>query len=216
MNLPVLGLTGFAGAGKDTVFDRLVELGGSRFVRLSVAEPLKESVAARWGVDIHTLEQIKRDGVVELRSGSVVVARMSLRQYLQNDGTQGHRGVFGEDFWLDTPNTWVERAETMLLNASRDNLVVVNTSVRFENEARRIIEMGGQVWRVDGPQDTGAGGHESEERLPDELIAHVIDNTVRVAYRGEGQALAGRFVPVVDFSHLDDQIATLLHGGTLA
>lgn len=201
-----LGLTGPAGAGKDTVYERLRELGGERFVRLSVADPLKESVAALFGIDLDTLDRLKRGQNVEV----CVVdhdeyidldtprehARLFMREFLQRYGTEAHRDVFGEDFWLDE---WQRRGQAIRLE--RPDAVVVNTSVRFPNEAERILVLGGEVWDVVGPQDYGAAGHESETPLPRDLITHVIDNETRSLY-ASGEP---------DFTYLDDQIATLLH-----
>jgi hypothetical protein len=227
MTIPYLGLSGFAGAGKDTVFERLREL-DTRFVRLSVADPLKESVAALFGISPDHLEDLKRepDSIVVLgrdgqEDGEVVLpdVLLSMREFLQRYGTEAHREVFGSDFWLDLwerkASALQDAASGMSIHRGPAPLTVVNTSVRFENEARRIIAMGGQVWHVEGPQDDGAAGHESERRLPDSLISHVIDNTVRAPYNGESQAVDGAVYPVLDFSYLDDQLATLLHGGAL-
>lgn len=49
------------------------------------------------------------------------------------------------------------------------------TDVRFDNEAERILELGGSVWRIvrDG---SGAGEHASEVELPGELVNVTIDN----------------------------------------
>jgi len=215
IDVPFIGLTGPADAGKDTVFDRMRELGGDRFVRFSVADPLKESIAALLGVSLAHLERMKRDpqasivlsarvneqGVTK-RLGEPLyrVTDLSMRRFMQRYGTEAHRGVFGEDFWL---NHWETEAAWMRWHHDRDDVVIVNTSVRFENEARKIRDLGGQVWHVEGRPDANAAGHESENRLPDELIDHVIDNTERDWYdSGEPR-----------FDLLDDQIATLIHGG---
>lgn len=226
MTIPqFIGLAGVAGAGKDTVFDRLKVLGGDKFVRLSVADPLKESVAALFGISLDDLEELKRDPHAFVRLGgadpraphmSLLRSLLSVREFLQRYGTESHRGVFGDDFWLDV---WEERADKIRFGSDAE-VTIVNTSVRFENEAQRILDLGGAIWQVNGPQDDGAGGHESESPLPYDLITEHIDNTVRQVY--EETAQGGFGMPNVsvqggpDFSHLDDQIATLLHGGTLA
>lgn len=220
IDVPYIGITGVAGAGKDTVYDRLRALGGDRFVRLSVADPLKDSIAALFGVSLEHLEVLKRDpqAFVQVRSGIAENGRkkklgtelyrvvdFSMRQFMQRYGTESHRDVFGEDFWVDA---WERKSEVMHFEAGRTTLdaavkgwsplTVVNTSVRFRNEAARIHKLGGVVWHVEGPQDDGAAGHESESELPSNMIDARIDNT----FRGN------------DFEALDDQIATLLHGGT--
>lgn len=219
LDIPYLGLTGVAGAGKDTVFERLVALGGSRYERMSVADALKESVEALFGVSPRALEAWKRNNYVHvqvvdrmgegLRDGyTVELVRLSMREFLQRYGTEAHRNVFGLNFWLEE---WERRARQR--HWKKSPLTIVNTSVRFENEAEWILDNGGEVWHIDGPQDAGAGSHESEAKLPDHLITRTIDNAHR---RSRVEPIDGDFVEVPDFDYLDDQIATLLHGGTLA
>lgn len=211
-----IGLTGVAGAGKDTVFDRLVAVGGDRYVKMSVADSLKESVAALFGITLEQLEELKRDSRAFVDIGRVVEHRtaiddvdvefeqlvppMSIRTFLQRYGTESHRDVFGQDFWLEV---WEARAARQLY--LKNPCTIVNTSVRFENEAARIIDMGGVVWQVNGPQDAGAGGHSSEVELPDYLITEYIDNETRPTY-DSGEP---------DFSYLDDQLVLLIDGGSL-
>lgn len=199
-----LGLSGVAGAGKDTVYDRLRELYGERFVRLSVADPLKESVAALFDCTLEELEAWKRDenyvvGLGEYLDHDTNDVRptvvLSMREFLQRYGTESHREVFGDDFWLDE---WERRAQK--IHEQRRDAVVVNTSVRFENEAQRILDLGGEVWEVVGPQDAGAEGHASEAPLPEQLISRVIDNETRLRY-DSGEP---------DWTYLDDQIAGMI------
>lgn len=212
IDLPYLGLTGPAGAGKDTVYERLRELGGDRFVRLSVADPLKESVAALFGITLEKLEEIKRDDAscVSVAWLDRVIADskcrgFTMREFLQRYGTEAHRDVFGEDFWLDV---WETRASSLHREyANRDwrelvhpTITVVNTSVRFPNEAQRILDLGGEIWDIVGPQDYGAAGHASETPLPRDLVTHVIDNENRLLY-ASGEP---------NYAYLDDQIAGLI------
>ncbi len=208
----VLGFTGVAGAGKDTAYERLEALAGSDvFQRRSVADPLKESVAALFGSSLEQLEEWKRNpdafvgwGIERPDEpgcdGLVPSWTMTWRELMQRYGTEAHRGIFGDDFWLDQWRDYVD---------AHQDVIVVNTSVRFENEARAILERGGEVWHIDGPQDAGAGGHESEQRLPDELITRVIDNTVRMKRQVDMPYDAtGAIVP--NFDRLDTQLAAIL------
>lgn len=208
-----IGLAGFAGAGKDTTFDRLVAIGGEKFERHSVADPLKESIAALFDVTLDQLEAMKRsesahvmlDGGREAPEGSI---SMSMRKFMQRYGTEAHRDVFGEDFWLDVwKRDWSNNCPA--------GVSWVNTSVRFENEARAIIEdLGGEVWWIEGPRDAGADGrHESEHRLPEHLITRVIDNSVRT-FQPTTYLDLEPGIPVPTHPchrHLDDQLASILY-----
>lgn len=208
MTIPrFIGLHGVAGSGKDTVFARLQALGGSDFVRMSVADPLKVSVAALLDISLEDIEELKRRddrGIAVVGDGNhtfhdPIMRPMSIREFIQRYGTESHRDVFGQDFWVDI---WERQAR-----ATPANQIVVNTSVRFENEADRIInKLLGEVWLIEGPQDANAAGHLSEQRLPDHLITRVIDNR----WRPQAEEFRSG---VSSYQHLDDQLATILHGG---
>lgn len=118
------------------------------------------------------------------------------RQYLQNVGTEA-RKIFGDDFWVDQvlprPVLYADRdlthAERLReMHPGVDWLVI--TDLRFENEAQRVLDLGGEVWRVTRP-GTESDGHDSEQRLPDHLVTRELDNSG-------------------DLQHLDDEVAEAL------
>lgn len=214
-HIPVLGLAGYAGAGKDTVMERLIVLGGQRFRRLSIADPLKLAMANLLDMSVEQVETMKRnpDAGVDILDGEATIRFLPMRVLLQRMGTEMGRKTFGQHFWLDIWEQQVERHQAQSAMLRIGPYTYVNTSVRFPNEAERIIAMGGEVWWVEGPQDAGADGHESEGRLSDGLIDEVIDNTVRSGI-GVPAGVDITYVskPVEpDYSHLDDQIAGLIH-----
>lgn len=203
----ILGLHGLAGAGKDTVFERLQALGGeANFCRFSIADPLKDSISALFGIDLDVLEQLKRDPLSRVFVGHFTDTsekefrlvgehnQQTMREFMDGYGTRSHRGVFGDDFWL---RIWLDEIDR---RGRESDCAQVNTSVRFQNEARTILECGGEVWLVEGPQDDGAEGLDSEVRLPDSMITRTIDNVDRYAL------LDG--TPC--FNYLDDQLALIL------
>lgn len=171
----MIALAGRLGSGKDTVLERMQAL-DSKYVRHSFADKLKDSACALLGMDRATMEEFKRDedlalvwdhpdvGVIES------IPPISMRTFLQRYGTESHRDIFGQSFWVDQAMGAAE--------AAKGGFVPVFTDCRFVNEAEAIIERGGVVWRVAGP-DEDTGDHASEQPLPDYLISHVIDNTVR-------------------------------------
>lgn len=164
------------GSGKDTVYARLAELHADFPVRrLSFADRLKQSAAALLNVDVDTLDNWKRNDAVwlevcEQHAGGMVSIRVqqSIREFLQRYGTESHRDVFGTNFWIDQA---IEQAED-------ENALYVVTDVRFANEAEAILERGGVMAQIYGP-DEDTGSHASEQPLPASLITTVIDNTVR-------------------------------------
>ena len=149
----LIGLTGVAGVGKDTVADYLVTRYG--FEKKSFAAPLKQvllhqdpiiGMDLRYpGMMIHlsdALKQYGEDGVKEIYP--------LYRRYLQRLGTEGIRAI--------EPNFWVD-ASMRDLDPSRK---YVFTDVRFPNESAAIGNYRGSVWQVDGPRRRKAVPHSSE------------------------------------------------------
>jgi hypothetical protein len=121
--------------------------------------------------------------------------RLSGREYLQHMGTQA-RKVFGADFWVDQvlppPSTVRDVGNLAFGNPYEPHLVARNmrilserypdvsavafTDLRFENEAQRILDLGGEVWEVLRP-GTASDGHASEQVLPRALVTRQIHNT---------------------------------------
>lgn len=169
----LIGLSGRAGSGKDTVFDIINAAYAGRAERRKFAGPLYQSAAEALGLSVDQLDEWKRDPAVSIRvvrEGGYLpetLAWISPRRYLQRYGTEAHREIFGRDFWIKAADL------------SHSGKVAVFTDVRFPNEAWAIREAGGHVVEVVGPQDAGAQGHDSELSLPWHLIHHRIDNTIR-------------------------------------
>lgn len=152
----LIGLTGYAGAGKDTAGAYLVERHG--FTRIAFADKVRELAYAanpelpefcwplRTVVDRYGWERAKRE-------------IPGVREILQDLG-MAHRHVFGADFWVDQALPRID-----VRGLQRLPVRTVVTDVRFDNEAERIRALGGvvvHVWRWGvGPFNV----HESE-RLP--------------------------------------------------
>lgn len=220
IDVPIIGLTGRIGAGKDTVHERLVALGGERFQRRSFAAPLKASVAALFGITVEQIEEWKNDPLAKVtltrgdytqamgfdnRDHPIAVRELTLRELLQRYGTEAHREVFGENFWTD------QAMRDLRLECG--STVYVFTDVRFDNEAKAIVDRGGVVWRIVGPDDD-TGAHASEAGVDPDFVSETIDNTYRDKHV-VGVCDHGEEYGFPDFTALDDQVATLIHGGTL-
>jgi hypothetical protein len=150
----VLGISGWARSGKDTVADYLVENHG--YVKVSFSTPMKEAMyrlnpritvnevqntALRIGVDIYGWEGLKD------RSPDI-------RGLLQRFGTEIGREMFSEDFWVD-----------YALNSIPDGGKAVISDVRYPNEADAIRQLGGKVYRVERDGVFAANEHASEHAL---------------------------------------------------
>lgn len=174
----VLALTGRAGSGKNTVAEILQRELGDEFVIVceGFADSLKLSAARALGYDppttadaITLIDDLKVNGTVtSCMLGRLTGLQISGREFLQRYGTESHRDVFGYDFWVDQvipPGGW---------SAPDFDLKIV-TDLRFENEAKRVREVGGLIWKVNRPHDGDADGHISEAGVAH--VDRVIHNT---------------------------------------
>lgn len=177
----LIGLHGKMRAGKDTTYERICHIIDGA-IRVAFADKLKISAMRSLGLTgsdeylILVANQFKDNGrmIIDLGEGMGSSYEMSGRQYLQYFGTQGHRQVFGSDFWVD-----MALDPIMDDNAGHELVTIVATDCRFPNEAERIKELGGEIWEIVDTQSSRSGKHESEHRLPNELIDLTIDNTIR-------------------------------------
>lgn len=133
----VIGLCGPAGSGKSTIATFLEREYGA--VRYSLANPLKEIAKKTLDFTDDQLYglQSSKDAIDE-RYG------FSPRWFLQRLGTEGCRGVMGDDVWV---NALLRR-----IRADGPKYAVVE-DVRFCNEARAIRALfgsytEGSVWRL--------------------------------------------------------------------
>lgn len=108
------------------------------------------------------------------------------RQYLQWYGTEAHRDVFGFDFWVNAllplPSTSWDHGQAradndaVLARGFPGADVLAISDVRFENEAQRILDLGGSVVRIVRPEEGRSDAHASENPLPDALVTHTLTN----------------------------------------
>jgi hypothetical protein len=150
----LIGLTGAAGVGKDTVADYLVNRYG--FEKKSFAEPLKRVLLAQdpiIGTDlrypytmIHLSEALGRYG-----EDAVKNVYPLYRRYLQRLGTEGIRAI-DPDFWVN--------AALKDLDTQKGKYVF--TDVRFPNEAAAIGDARGTLWQIEGTRRRDVIPHSSE------------------------------------------------------
>lgn len=216
----IIGLTGKLGSGKDTVLARLQDLfgGTGSYQRVSFADKLKESAAALFGVTLEHLEMMKNEpsfrvNILNIRGyGQELGRSLSIREMLQRYGTEAHRNIFGDDFWVEAAMRGIEELAPMPYQGKPDKSgpILVFTDVRFDNEARAIIERGGRIYRVIGPNED-TGDHVSEAGIADNLVVGEIDNSHRpeyIAMISEDPGVAEAAL-AASFAALDDEVATL-------
>lgn len=165
----LIGITGRAGSGKDTLADYLVRQFG--YVKYSLSKPIKDILNERFGWTEKDWEnRAWKEAQMPHCGASVrnITINFSPRSWAQWLGTEVGRNIGGEDVWVNMmERAWRDLLEDRSMWA--DALMVV-PDVRFNNEARRIHELGGAVIRVvrDGVADVNA--HVSELGISDELV----------------------------------------------
>lgn len=161
----IIGLSGFARSGKDTIADYLVENHG--FIKLSFATPMREALYKLDPqiTDISGLAYSFRQAVDLFGWEDMKTYFPGYRGLMQRMGTEVGREMFGENFWVKQAMKQVERGQN-----------VVFADVRFKNEALAIDEYQGEVWRVERPGVSAANDHISEHDLDDYKFDHRIMN----------------------------------------
>lgn len=146
----VIGLCGYAGAGKDAVFRAMQEL-RTDVVRVAFADALKTEVAEACGVPLEELEQNKP----------------KFRELLQAWGVWRRS---------QNPDYWVSQAADKCYVVATEGKTSVITDVRFQNEVGWIKENGGVVIRVERTGVGAVNAHVSEHEWTTAQFDYVIEN----------------------------------------
>ena len=155
----IIGLSGYAQSGKDTVAKTLVEQYG--FTREAFADKIRQlaqEVNPLVGDSIHLNELLDEYG------WDVAKQNPYVRQFLQQLGV-GARKLFGEEFWIK---------EALKPLESKGNFVF--TDVRFVNEADTIRSNNGYIWRVKRPGIEAVNSHISEHELDWYKVDQILSN----------------------------------------
>jgi hypothetical protein len=172
--IKLIGLTGKARSGKDTIGDYLNTLGYQPY---AMAKPIKEACRAifNWD-DEHLYGDLKEvlDPLYEITP----------REAMQKLGTE-----FGRD--MINARLWELRASSEI---SDSNYLVI-TDIRYDNEARLVLNHGGiviHVERENRDEIKGVANHPSEHGVSPNLITTTITNngTLDALYHKVVNALA--------------------------
>lgn len=156
----IIGLTGYAQSGKDTLAKILVEEYG--YTRIAFADKIREFLYdMNPMVDNIHFEPIFLKELVDRCGWDGAKRSPHVRRALQNAGVAA-RKTFGENHWV------VEAFKD--IDHSKDYVV---TDVRFKNEAEWIYTFSGQLWRVERDGVGAVNAHVSES----ELTGYPVDQT---------------------------------------
>jgi hypothetical protein len=158
----IIGLSGYARSGKDTVAKYLVE--HHSFERVAFADPIRNLL---WDMDPLLKDGFHLQGVVNAYGWEIAKTKFpEVRRLLQELGV-GARKHIDEEIWV------IKALRTM----SEDKNYVV-TDVRFKNEANQIKMIGGQIWRVERTGVEAVNSHISEHDMDNwEFDAYVHNNS---------------------------------------
>jgi len=149
----LIGLTGYAGTGKDTVRALLEKHG---FHGFSFADPMRAMLRAKLetgGFDARFMERR------ELKEEAIPILGFSYRELMQTLGDWG-RGL-APDFWLRHASAYV--SDAVFCGVS----VFCVSDVRFANEAAWVRHQGGVIWRVHRDAAQPVREHVSESGVDD-------------------------------------------------
>lgn len=158
----IIGLSGYARSGKDTVAGMLIGIHG--YERVAFADKIREFLLEIDPLVMHNGMDFRLQDIVESKGWEDAKTDFpEVRRLLQDLGV-GARKLFGKDFWVQ--------------QAMREatNLKTVITDVRFKNEAEMIKANGGKIWRINRIGVTATNAHESETQMDDWEFDGVITN----------------------------------------
>jgi hypothetical protein len=161
----IIGLSGYARSGKDTIADYLVENHG--FIKISFAGPMRESLY-KLNPEIRDMTGMvySFQQAVDLFGWEAMKTYFpAYRGLMQRMGTEVGREMFGENFWVD-----------QAIKRIPEGSIVVFSDVRYQNEADAIKQNGGEVWRIERPGVSAPNDHTSEHDLENYEFDHKIMN----------------------------------------
>jgi len=158
----IIGLSGYAQSGKDTVAKYLVE--HHSFERVAFADPIRSML---WDMNPLLKEGYHLQGVVNAYGWELAKTQFpEVRRLLQELGVAARKHIDSE--------VWVATALTAM--SGEGNYVV--TDVRFQNEATTLKLGGAQIWRVERVGVEAVNSHISEHDLDNwEFDAYVHNNS---------------------------------------
>ncbi len=165
MTKPLLiGLAGYAGAGKDTVRSLLEQ--HHDFDGIAFADPVRDMLGA-----LLDSMGISRDWMTkrELKECEIPGLGLSYRRLAQTLATEWGRSL-NSSLWVDVT------AARVRMYSQYSNPGMVISDVRFPNEAEWIKAQGGLIWKIIRPDVEPVRAHVSEDLIASLPHDYVIDN----------------------------------------
>ena len=161
----IIGLSGYAQTGKDTVANYLISDYGYR--RVAFADPIRKAlyklnpiISLGEFAGVHLAQAVDGLGWEEVKQASPEARRL-----LQVMGTEVGREMFGDDFWVNQAMRGVSKFDK-----------IVFTDVRYPNEYKAIKLQEGRMIRLTKPSVIAVNDHSSESALDNHGFDGIIVN----------------------------------------
>lgn len=170
--MAIIGLSGYAGSGKDTVAQMIQELQPDKNWQIKkFSGKLKQMASLLTGIDVKKFEDqnFKKDGTVIMMHNILLpesFKKYQIREFLQFLGTECVRDLLGEDIWIN--------ALLKDYDYEKDNWIV--TDVRFLNEAEAIANYGKIGYCIRINRGNAINAHPSETALDKYVLDYRLDN----------------------------------------
>ena len=187
----LIGLTGLAGTGKDTVAQMLIQkwaVAGHRYDAMAFADPIRAMCNAFLlyaGVDKPGRYLVDR----QLKEAVIPEIGVSYRHLAQTLGTEWGQQCIGRSVWINA----LEKCLCRLQAARRRQVThIVVSDVRFAAEADWLRSQGGVIWRIERAGIEPVREHASESDMaaikPNRVIRN--DGTIDDLRQSIGYELA--------------------------
>ena len=154
--MQLIAFTGYSQVGKDEAAKALAPLG---YERVAFADAVRDALYAIDPLvpirDEHGGGTKRLSTLVDQVGWDIAKKYDEVRRLLQRVGTEGGRGIHGEE-------CWVRVAWDKIIDRLRDGKKVAVTDVRFENEAEAIRRLSGVIVRVTRPGRGPVNNHVSD------------------------------------------------------
>lgn len=186
--LPLVGLTGPARSGKNTVADIMCRHWLA--VQYAFALPLKAMLQAGLGLNDVDLDGYRKE------EPNLLLGGKSPRQLMQTLGTEWGRQLVDPDIWVTQTRRWCQS-----FHDDDPEAAIILTDVRFQNEADFIRRNGGVLIHIKRQNAGAVASHSSESGVDyredidfvihnngtlDELTAEVFELGEFIASQTEG------------------------------
>lgn len=201
--MKIIGLTGQARAGKDTVARYIKQYCADKALicaTYAFADPIYDMIQALLGAKSSDFPHGRNVGLYSPDRPSVYADKekvipglgVSIRTLAETLGTEWGRQVIGPNIWTDMAHRWLEYRVKGLVD------VMIFTDIRYQNEADFVKKEGGKIIEVSVPQDQpaskprqcvgGVDGHSSKNGIaPAQCDAFIVNRSTLDALRADAE-----------------------------